>query len=162
MAAATEAPGKGAKKEDSPFTALALADDGLPVAEALRQVGESALALAWVRGEVEFGRRNHCVTGNPDVADVKSPGVKSALVFEEGTNWSGEKTKNHAQLKKILAEADEMPRAAEFKKYVWKEVEGSKPRTMAWQTEPITRAEAAKLFTLHVRLTDKGLAALTA
>lgn len=155
-----EAPAKGAKTKESPFTPLALSDDGLPVAEVLEQVGESALALAWVKGEIEFGRRNHCVTGNPDAVDTSSPNVKSALVFEEGMNWSGEKTKNHAQLKKIIAEADVMPRSQIFQKYIWKEVEGSRPKLMAWHREDITKAEAAKLWTLYVRLTDKGLAAL--
>lgn len=156
---------------------LALADGERPLGDVLRAdpKAEPALALAWVRGDVEFGRACHCVTGRPGL-----PESKPTLVIEDGTDWTGPKTPKHAPFAKIKADAGRLPNVTEYKKYVrqvmvgkddqgverWRtatpeelrEVEDG--REFRWTTQPINRDEAARLMAPCVRLTDKGMAAL--
>ena len=143
----------------------------------LERVGEPALATAWARGEVEFGKTKYVVTGNPDTAIDTHNGVKMpapALVIEGGVEWSGPKQRWHAPFSKLKAET--LPTCQRYQKYqlevcvnkekdVWEWLEEGRPadgRETRYARRAINRAEAEKLFDFWVRLTDKGQAALTA
>lgn len=154
---------------------LALADQPRPVAEvlALGPRMESALSQAWARGDVEFGRACHCVTGRPGV-----PESRPALVIEDGTDWTGPKTPRHGTFARLRADAERLPVVTEFKKYVkqvlvsrdeqgterWRTATAEElqeeGRELRWATQKIERPEAVALMALQVQLTDKGLAAL--
>lgn len=156
---------------------MALAEDAKPVAALLRDDPklESALALAWVLGDVEFGRVCHCVTGRPGV-----PESKPTLLIEDGTDWTGAKTPKHEKFAKLKADAERLPACSEYKKYVkqvmvgkddqgverWRVATADELKEIAdgrefrWTTQAVNRDEAARHMALYVRLTDKGAAAL--
>ena len=128
-----------------------LLDAVVPVSDLLAKVSEKDLTRAWLAGEVEFGRREHVLTGKPG---NKSETVGSVLIIETGTNWSGPKTTRHKPLKDLLAEP--APRAQEYRAYVADGDAGG------FKLVTATEAEAQKALALVARLTDKGLAALQA
>lgn len=142
----------------------------------IEKVGQSALAAAWARGEVEFGRTKHITTGNPSIPDFHHNGVaqsRPAVVIEDGVEWTGPKQRWHKNLAGILAET--LPVARAYQKYqrevcvnrekdVWEWLEaGEDPgeRETRWARRNCDRAEAERLFLLYVRLTDKGLSGLS-
>lgn len=151
---------------------LTLADQSQPVGALLKANPkfEQALAVAWARGDVEFGRQSHCVTGRPGV-----PQSNPTLFIEDGIAWSGAKTPRHVRLAQLIADAQKVPECAHYRKYVkqvlagkdehgvehWKTV-ATVPDGMEfrWNTETIQRPEAVALLALYVQLTDKGLSAL--
>lgn len=145
----------------------AVGEEDRAVAEVLDLLGEPALARAWAAGDVEFGRRSHCVTGRPGV-----PESAPTLVVETGTDWTGPKTPRHKRLSALLAEP--LPECRLYKRYVlevqvdrkkdvWELLgdAAAKGRETRWTTAEIDRDEAAGLLALRARLTDKGLAAAT-
>lgn len=155
----------------NPDLVLLLGDADQPVADVLGQVSEAVLAQAWARGDVEFGRVAHCVTGRPGV-----PASNPTLVVEVNVEWTGPKTPRHERLAKVLADMRRVPDVAEYKRYTLQESAGKDEagverwrtlppgaapedgRETRWTTVKITRAEAEALLAPRVRLTDKGLA----
>jgi len=139
MATATE---KGTKD----VRAL-LGMEAMPLDEVRAVVGDLELAKAWASGDIEIGRRAHCITG-----PVGKPG--SALVLENAVEWSGPKTRLHGTLRDVLKDAP--PKVEKYKKY-----EQTKPERFG--EEPVLKAveisaeEALAALALQVRLTDKGL-----
>lgn len=123
-----------------------LMDNALPVADVLAKVGERNLAIAWARGDIEFGRIKHCVTGRPGV-----PESNPTLLIETDLEWTGPKTQRHKGASALIAET--VPDCRKYRKYVSFQ-DGDETK---WKTVEIVASEAAKLMTLHVRLTDKGL-----
>jgi hypothetical protein len=155
---------------DAADVLVLLADGEALVADVLKGVSELALAQAWARGEVEFGRRNHCVTGRPGVA-ASNP----TLVLEDGVSWTGPKTPRHKPLKGVLADAARVPDCTDWKQYVKEVSQGKDDRgfehwrvvadvpegqEFRWTTARVTKAEAVAALALRARLTDKGLAAM--
>lgn len=152
---------------------LALSDDHKPLADVLAAAPERAWAQAWARGDIEFGRVSHCVTGRPGV-----PASNPTLLIEDGIEWTGAKTPKHAAFSRLLADSRRVPECAEYKRYVkqelvgkdeqgvekWRTLDGpaEEGRETRWTTARITRAEAVALLGLYVRLTDKGMAAIQA
>lgn len=146
---------------------LTLEDREMPLADLVAATSQTAVASAWARGDVEFGRRVRVVTGNPQIRSgpMGTPGVLSrpdespaGLVVEDGFEWSGPKTAQKAPLASILAD-NELPHCPRYRKYV--------PATNDRGEEylkpvNIPRAEAQELCAYRVRLTDKGLASLQA
>lgn len=155
---------------------LALGEETLPVKELLgKGVTDAALGAAWAQGNVEFGRTKYCVSGNTSLPDLTHNGVtqaKPAVIIEDGLEWSGSKQKWHGRASSIIAES--LPPARHYQKYqqemcvnkekdVWEWVENPaqvRDRDTRWARRDIDKSEAERLFTLYVRLTDKGLAAL--
>jgi hypothetical protein len=128
-----------------------LGEDTLPVADVLAVLPPAALAQAWARGEVEFGRRAAVVVGPNDPARVKD----RRLVVEAGWNWTGAKQSTHRSFRDLWAgEQTPPPECGEYVEY--REAAGPGQSPLA----PIKRADAVKAAALHVRLTDKGLAQL--
>lgn len=126
----------------------ALGMDTLPLADLRKLVDDDlAIARAWAAGDIEFGHRTYCVTG----AEGKD---NSALVVEDGWEWTGPKTRVHKNFRDLLA--DKPPAVKRYKKY-----ELSKPTQ--YGEEPVLRPVeiapdvALAAIALHVRLTDKGL-----
>lgn len=111
-------------------------------------VPDLLLARAWAAGEIEFGRRAYCVTGPVGK-------IGSVLVLEDGTEWTGPKTKMHGTFREVLASMD-VPKTEKCKKYVMSEPRayGEEP---ALRPQEISRDEALGALRLLVRLTDKGL-----
>lgn len=151
---------------------MLLSGDPVPATDVIAKVGESALSLAWVRGDVEFGQVNHCVTGRPGI-----PESKPTLYIEDGISWTGPKTPRHKQLRKVLSDGANIPNCQHYRKYVrqvskgkdaqgfehWRTVERDdvpEGVEVRWTTEAIEKDEAVKLMRLVVKLTDKGMAAL--
>lgn len=152
--------------------AAALAGGEVPVAELLAVVPESALAAAWARGDVEFGKVKYVVTGNPETNVATHNGVTlppASVVIEGGLEWTGPRQRWHGRLSDILRES--LPHAPAYQKYqrevcvnkakdVWEWLErpsDAKGRETRWARRDIDRAEAEQLFALYVRLTDKGM-----
>jgi hypothetical protein len=154
---------------------LLLVDSHKTVAEVLGKEPnpkmELALAQAWARGDVEFGRISHCVTGRPGV-----PESKPTLIIESGIQWTGAKTPQHKRFSELKADAAKVPECSEYKKYVqevligkdeqgverWKVQPVNPGDESRWTTVKIQRPEAVALLVLYVQLTDKGLAAVQA
>jgi hypothetical protein len=146
---------------------LHLGDGDAPAAECAAKFGRDVLARAWVRGEIEFGRPKHVVTGSPD---GKREGP--TLVLEDGTDWGGAKTARHARLADVLAAA--MPACKFHQRYqrevcvnprrdVWEWLgpgEDAAGRETRWARRDCTPDEAAARWELRVQLTDKGMAAV--
>lgn len=157
---------------------LYLATEGevtLSAAEA--KAGEKAVALAWQRGEVEFGRTKHVTTGNPDTAVTVHNGVHlpaPAVIIEGGVEWSGPKQRFHGPYAAV--KAVKLPDRGVYQKYqlevcvnkekdVWEWLEAghkANGRATRYARRDIDRSEAEALFELRVRLTDKGAEALSA
>ena len=130
---------------------------------------ELALAQAWARGDIEFGRMTHCVTGRPGV-----PESKPTLIIESGINWTGPKTPKHMRYSELKADAAKVPGCSLYKKYVqevlqgkdeqgvekWKIQDVGEGDEARWTTVKIERAEAVALLRLRVQLTDKGMGAI--
>ncbi len=112
-------------------------------------VSELDVAKAWAAGEIEFGHRSYCVTG-PVGKDT------SALVVEDGWEWSGPKTKMHKSYRDLAA--DRPPAVRRYRKYKVTPPPADRP-----DDEPVLKPvdipadEALAAVALHVRLTDKGL-----
>jgi hypothetical protein len=112
-------------------------------------VPELEVAKAWAAGEIEFGHRVYCVTG-PAGRDG------SALVVEDGWEWSGPKTKMHKNFRDLAAE--QPPAVRKYRKYKTLPPPADRPND-----EPVLKPvdipadEALSAIALHVRLTDKGL-----
>ncbi len=175
MATATADP-KAAKATDTDDLLLVLATEGeLPLSALAGRVSDAALALAWARGEVEFGKTKYVTTGNPETAVTMHNGVAlpaPALVIEGGVEWTGPKQRWHAPFHKLRAEA--LPKYVRYQKYqlevcvnkekdVWEWLDaGQAPgrRETRYARRDIEQAEAEALFALHVRLTDKGAGSL--
>lgn len=151
---------------------LLLSGDPMPVSEVLAKIDEGVLASAWARGDVEFGRACHCVTGRPGV-----PESKPTLIIEDGMSWSGQKTPRHKNFRGVLADASKLPACQQFRKYVKQVSKGKDSQgfehwqtaedvpegvEFRWVTEPMEQSEAKKALALWVKLTDKGMAALQA
>lgn len=150
--------------------AAALGEADWLAAEVLGLVGQDALAAAWARGDVEFGRTKYVCAGNPDFPEKSSP----TLIVEDGLEWTGPKRRFHGRLAHVLAES--LPERRHHQKYqrevcvnrerdAWEWLdrpEDARGRETRWARRDIDRAEAERLFELRVRLTDKGLAALGA
>lgn len=140
-----------------------------PLAEVRGLVGDAALNRAWAAGEIEFGRRNHCLAG-PAGRDG------SKLLIEDGYEWTGPKTKLHKGFAELVK--DRPPRARGWVVYVreylagksgdgldiWRAVTDETPEgaELRWAPRKITEAEALALLELRVRLTDLGNARLAA
>jgi hypothetical protein len=155
---------------------LFLAAEGeAPLADALARCGEAALALAWARGEVEFGRTKMVTTGNPLTAVTVHNGVHlpaPTLVVEGGVEWSGPKQRHHAPFQKF--KDDRLPQYPRYQKYqlevcvnkekdVWEWLEAGDAadgRETRYARRDVKRAEAEALVVTLVRLTEKGAAAL--
>lgn len=148
-----------------------------PLSAVLEKVGDAIVALAWQRGEIEFGRTKYVCTGNPDTAVTVHNGVHlpaPAVVIEGGLEWSGAKQRHHGGFAAI--KGDKLPAYARYQKYqlevcvnkekdVWEWLEKDQRannRETRYARRDIERDEATALFELRVRLTDKGAAALTA
>lgn len=149
-----------------------IGDQTMPVSDVLAVVSESVLAGAWARGEIQFGRRQHCVSGRPGL-----PESNPTLYVEDGMSWSGAKTAKHKRVAAVLADGRKVPECKTYRQYVRQVSKGKDEygieqwRTVdevpdgveyRWTTQPIDRERAAKLLELHVQLTDKGLAAMDA
>lgn len=119
----------------------------MPLEEVRKVVSDLELAKAWANGEIEIGRRTHCVTGPVGKAG-------SALVIEDGFEWSGPKTRAHGTLRDVLK--DVPPKVEKYKKYELSKPErfGDDPQVKPVEISP---AEALEALALLVRLTDKGL-----
>ncbi len=128
----------------------ALGADAMSLAD-LKKLGvdDMAIARAWAAGNIEFGHRQYCVTG-------PAGKIGSALVLEDGWDWSGPKTKMHKGYKELAG--DQLPKVEKFKKYVAQPPEkfGDEP---VLKPVEVSEAEALAAVALHVRLTDQGLAA---
>lgn len=164
---------KGDRAPDPAGLIAFLAAEGEPtVREAVERCGEAAVAAAWSRGEVEFGRTKYVVTGNPETNVTVHNGVSvppAAVVVEGGLEWTGPKQRWHQPFSRLRGER--LPAAPRYQKYqlevclnkekdVWEWLEeGQSPgrRETRYARRDIDRAEADRLFELHVRLTDKGL-----
>lgn len=156
---------------------LLLATDGeVRLADIEAQVGIPALAVAWARGEIEFGQTKYVITGNPATAVTVHNGVRlpaPALVIEGGCEWTGPKQRWHAPFHKLRNPV--LPTCQRYQKYqlevcvnkdkdVWEWLDEGKSagsKETRYARRDVERAEAEALFTLSVRLTDKGAAALT-
>lgn len=160
---------------------LLLSDGPMPVAEVQAKVPGAVFKLAWARGEIEFGRVNHCVTGAPDGrhcipgAREEDKRIGSTLVIETGRNWPlPPGLLEYAPLADILAEA--MPEAKYYQIYQ-QEVLTSRPneperwewvgsstatggRETRFARRDATRAECERYWGLHMRLTRKGRTAI--
>ncbi len=149
---------------------LFLGEQGeVAVADVVAKLGEPALAQAWARGLVEFGRTKYVISGNPD--NVKSD---PCLIIESGLEWGGAKTARHGRLVDLLAW--KMPVCEKYEKYqqevcvnrekdVWEWVESSddvKGREVRWARRASNRREAESLTRYLVRLTDRGMGELQA
>lgn len=112
-------------------------------------VSELDIARAWAAGDIEFGHRSYCVTG-PIGRDA------SALVVEDGWEWSGPKTKMHKGFKELHAEKP--PKVAKYRKYVTVPPPAERPNDEP-TLKPVDAPadEVLSAIALHVRLTDKGL-----
>jgi hypothetical protein len=119
----------------------------MPLSEVRKVLDDDlALAKAWAAGVIEVGRRAHCVTG-----PVGRQG--SALVLEDGVEWSGEKTRTHGTLRDLLE--DKPPAVEKYKKY--ETVKGQFGEEPVLKPVEISPSEALAALELQVRLTDKGL-----
>jgi hypothetical protein len=155
---------------------LALASEGEVALKALDgKFPDAVLALAWARGEIEFGQTKYVGTGNPVTAVTVHNGVPlpaPALVIEGGVEWTGPKQRWHAPFHKIKGAA--LPRYVRYQKYqlevcvnkerdAWEWLEAGQKangRETRYARRDIDRAEAEALFELRVQLTEKGAAAL--
>ena len=135
---------------------LTIEDKTMPLSELIAKTSERAVGSSWARGDIELGRRVKVVTGNPNITLTREGESPARLVVEDGFEWSGPKTSRHQPLSEILAER--LPKCANYRKYRREKndqgEEYSKPVS-------IDREEAIKLCEYQVRLTDKGLAALS-
>lgn len=145
------------------------------LADILGIVDEKVIALAWSRGEIEFGKTRYVLTGNPDTAITVHNGINvpaPALVIEGGMEWSGPKQRWHQPFHELKRKI--LPVCQRYQKYqlevcvnkekdVWDWLpEGEKPgsRESRYARREIDRAEAERLFEFRVRLTDNGHTAL--
>ena len=147
---------KPSPKATAVDVALTLEDREMPLAELIKATSQIAVASAWACGDVEVGRRVRVVTGNPKITITREGESKSALVVEDGIEWTGPKTSRHTSLAEMIA-ASELPTAERYRKY-----EKAKNDQGDEYLKPvaISREEAVKLCAYTVRLTDKGLATL--
>lgn len=147
MSAATTKEATKAAANPSADLAAVLGAETLPLAEVRRAVDDLTIAKAWAAGLIEFGHRLYCVTGPVGK-------IGSALVVEDGWDWTGPKTKAHKGYRDILAEKP--PKTEKAKKYVEQAPErfGEEPTLKAVE---IPAEEALAAVQLYVRLTDKGL-----
>jgi hypothetical protein len=135
------------------------------------------IALAWLRGEIEFGRTKYVTTGNPATAVTVHNGAHlppPAVLIEGGMEWTGPKQRHHGPFAAI--KADKLPERARYQKYqlevcvnkekdVWEWLENGDAadgRETRYARRDIKRSEAESLFEFRVRLTDKGAESLTA
>ena len=147
---------------------LHLGEQGeVPVTELVARFGESVLAQAWAKGDVEFGRTKYCVSGNPD-----NPRSNPCLIIEEGVEWGGAKSARHGRLVSLLAW--KLPVCERYERYqqevqvnrekdVWEWVNSPddvKGRETRWARRASDRREAESLCRFLVRLTDKGMGEL--
>lgn len=109
----------------------------------------SLLNAAWSTGVIEFGRRNHCETGEPS-EDSKMH--KKRVILETGIAWGGLKKVYHKTIRDLLAEESAQPKAC----VELREVRSHDTHKLVQSYET---ADASELR-LRVRLTDKGLAVL--
>lgn len=175
MAAAAKESRAEQKVGTSELLLLLAAGGEVPLSECLERCGEATLALAWMRGEVEFGRTKYVTTGNPASPVTVHNGVSlpaPAVIIEGGLEWSGPKQRWHGTLARVTAEA--LPKYSRYQKYqlevcvnkekdVWEWLEEGKPangRETRYARRDIDRDEAERLFELRVQLTEKGAAAL--
>lgn len=152
------------------LTVLAV-DGETTLSAAIQRCGEPAVAAAWAKGEIEFGRTKYVTSGNPATAVDVHNGVKlprPTLIVEGGLEWTGPKQRHHEPLAKILAE--KVPVLPAYQKYqlevcvnrdrdVWEWLEdgdAADGRDTRYARREIKRAEAEALIELRVRLTDKG------
>lgn len=174
MATATAT--KEAAKASTDEIVLFLASEGeATLADAIAKCGEQALALAWARGEIEFGKTKYVTTGNPDTAVTTHNGVSlpaPTLIVEVGVEWSGPKQRYHAPLQKF--KDDKLPQYPRYQKYqhevcvnkekdVWEWLEAGETadgRDVRYARRDIKRSEAESLVVTLVRLTEKGAAAI--
>jgi hypothetical protein len=143
---------KAATVED---VALTLEDREMALADLIGRTGQTAVAKAWAAGHVEIGRRTRVVTGNPNIKLTRENESPARLVVEDGFEWSGPKTAQHASLAAIAAET--LPNCEHYRKY---EKRRNDRGEQYHAPVAIDRAEAVALCAYTVRLTDKGLAAL--
>lgn len=140
---------------------ILMAHEALPVAEVLKKVSETDMARAWARGDIEFGRVAHCVTGRPGVQDTSVPEANRASVLlientglpAKSDEWTGRKTTSHQRFSELWRNSQAIPKADKYKKYIQEDVEGE----LRWKIVDIKREEAEKLMVLYVRLTDQGM-----
>lgn len=112
-------------------------------------VSEIEVAKAWAAGDVEFGHRTYCVTG-PAGKD------NSALVVEDGWEWSGPKTRMHKGYRDLAAERP--PEVRKYRKYKQVPPPADRPNDEpTLKPVDIPADEALAAIAPHVRLTDKGM-----
>jgi len=174
VAQATATKDAKAAADTGELLTLLAVDGETTLTAAIQRCGEPAVAAAWAKGEVEFGKTKYIVTGNPATAVDVHNGVKlprPTLIVEGGLEWTGPKQRYHEPLAKILAEKP--PVYPAYQKYqlevcvnkekdIWEWLEGDDAadgRDTRYARRDIKRAEAEALIELRVRLTDKGLAA---
>ncbi len=147
-----------APKAVSDDVLLAIADGEMPLSELLGVAKEKSVAIAWARGEIEFGRRVRIVTGNPEIRMTRPDESPSGVVVEDGIEWTGPKTAQHGPFSVILKAESELPVASRYRKY-----ESAKNDQGEKFLKPVNieRSEAIAMCALKVRLTDKGMAALS-
>jgi hypothetical protein len=164
---------KDAKGADTGELLALLAIEGEQrLADVLAKTSDAAVAVAWARGEVEFGKTKYVVTGNPHTAVQTHNGVNlppPTVVIEGGHEWTGPKKLWHQSFAKLREE--KLPACPRYQKYqlevcvnpdrdVWEWLEeGQSPgrRETRYARRDVDRAEAERLFDLRIRLTDKGL-----
>jgi hypothetical protein len=173
MSATTEA-----KTKTGAELLTVLGEQELPLAEALKVIGEPTLTRAWAAGEIEFGHTKYVVSGSPGFSPGEDPlhatqRLGPTLIIEKGLEWSGEKTRFLGRFKDVVRDA-RMPEV-DFYQYYRQEVctdrrkdtwvwlgEGENPgrREVRWVRVECSKEQAEKQFVWLVRLTDKGLSKL--
>lgn len=137
--------------------ASVLKDETVPLKSLLAKGVKSIdLAKAWSAGDIEFGRRTHVTMGKAGCTKT------TTLIVEKGIAWTGPKTVGMKGFKDLAAEDDRLPKAKEYKEYP-EPKEDAEPVDEANAKSPmlpLTESQAHSLIGLHVRLTDRGLAAL--
>jgi hypothetical protein len=173
VATATKQSG-GATADTAALRAFLAAEGEMRLGALLEAATPDEVAAAWARGEVEFGQTKYVVTGNPETNITLHNGVvipPAAVVIEGGVEWTGPKQRWHLPFARLRAER--LPACPRYQKYqlevcvnkekdVWEWLEeGQAPgrRETRYARRDIDRAEAERLFDLHVRLTDRGLGA---
>lgn len=128
--------------------ATALGIEEMPLSDLRKLVSDLDIARSWAAGDIEFGRRQHVVTGPVGK-------IGSSLVLEDGWEWTGPKTKLHKPFRDIIAEGP--PKVEKCKVY------RSFPDPYFPMGDPVLRpveipeAEALAALGLRVKLTDEGL-----
>lgn len=153
--ATTEAPAQAEK-----IIVNILKDESMPVKKLLEKIKSPLiLAQAWSAGDVEFGRRTHVHNGPVNKPD------RTTIIVEQSWAWSGPKTTAMKGFRDLIAEDDRLPKAKEYREYPAPPVDAEDKKDDPNAPCPlvaITMEQAHTMIGLHVRLTDKGLAALQA